>query len=67
MRGVGHIRWITGTVRLVFSDIGSIPFMNSFPQTGEKRVIFDAATESKNVVAKVVPPESEQEPNESRR
>jgi len=36
-------------------------------KTGEKRVLFDAKAQKKNVVAKSVAPESEQEPNESRR
>jgi len=36
-------------------------------KTGEKRVVFNAGTESKNVIAKKVAPESEQEPMESRR
>ncbi|KAG8930495.1 hypothetical protein FRC02_004110 [Tulasnella sp. 418] len=36
-------------------------------KTGEKRTVFDAATESKNVTSKTVAPEEEQELNESRR
>lgn len=35
------------------------------PQTGDKRTLFDA--ETAEIVPKVVQPESEQEPNESRR
>ena len=36
-------------------------------KTGEKRVLFDADSEAgRNVAEKLVPPEAEQEPNESR-
>ena len=37
------------------------------PQTGQKRVLFDAVKDGQNVSPKWVPPEEEQEPNESRR
>jgi hypothetical protein len=36
-------------------------------QTGNKRVLFDAAKDGHNVAPKFVPEEDEQEPNESRR
>ena len=36
-------------------------------QTGSKRVLFDAVKDGQNVVPKWVPPEEEQESNESRR
>jgi len=37
------------------------------PKSGDKRVLFDAMKDGQNVAPKFVPPESEQEPNESRR
>lgn len=36
-------------------------------QSGSKRVLFDAVKDGENVSPKWVPPEDQQEPNESRR
>jgi hypothetical protein len=36
-------------------------------KTGKKRMLFDAVKDGQNICPKWVPPEDEQEPNESRR
>lgn len=36
-------------------------------KTGKKRILFDAVKDGQNICPKWVPPEDEQEPNESRR
>lgn len=42
-------------------------FLPVIYQGGERRVLFDAQKEGQNIAPKSVPPEEEQEPNESRR
>ncbi|KAG8900985.1 hypothetical protein FRB99_005645 [Tulasnella sp. 403] len=69
----GTYNAICGKVKSNGAEIGAIDGRWSHQldykdgKTGEKRVLFNARTESKNVVQKTVAPESEQEPNESRR
>ncbi|KAK7468431.1 Oxysterol-binding protein OBPa [Stygiomarasmius scandens] len=69
----GTYNAIAGKIRRGSTDIGEISgrwshvmdFKNS--KTGAKRVLFDAVKDGQNVSPKWVPPEDEQEPNESRR
>ncbi|KAF5361615.1 hypothetical protein D9758_007354 [Tetrapyrgos nigripes] len=69
----GTYNAIAGKVRHNNTEIGEISgrwshimdFKNT--KTGAKRVLFDAVKDGQNVSPKWVPPESEQEPNESRR
>ncbi|KAF6766276.1 hypothetical protein DFP72DRAFT_866087 [Ephemerocybe angulata] len=69
----GTYNAIYGRLRKNSTDIGEVTgrwshtmeFKNS--KTGKKRVLFDALKDGDNICPKWVPPEDEQEPNESRR
>ncbi|KAJ2920388.1 hypothetical protein MD484_g44, partial [Candolleomyces efflorescens] len=69
----GTYNAIAGRLRRNTTDIGEISGRWSHVmdirnnKTGKKRVLFDAQKDGQNVVPKWVPPEDEQESNESRR
>jgi hypothetical protein len=68
----GTYNQIGGKVKSKSSEIGTIDgkwsgTMEFKPARGDKRVLFDVAKDGAKVAAKVVSPEGEQEPNESRR
>jgi len=68
----GTYNAISGKVRRGHHDTGEVNgrwshSMDFKSSKGEKRVLFDAAKDGKNVFPKTVAPEEEQEPNESRR
>ncbi|KAG8856938.1 hypothetical protein FRB96_006201 [Tulasnella sp. 330] len=69
----GSYNQITGKLKSGPTEIGSIEgtWSNEFSykdaKTGEKRILFNAKSKTKDVVQKTVRPESEQDPNESRR
>jgi len=69
----GTYNAIAGRVRRSSTDIGEVSGRWSHvmefrdARTGQKRVLFDAINDGQNTFAKWVPPEDEQEPNESRR
>ncbi|KAG6849795.1 hypothetical protein H0H93_005045 [Arthromyces matolae] len=64
---------IAGRIRRNNSEIGELSGRWSHimefrsTKTGQKRVLFDAVKDGQNMAPKWVPPEDEQEPNESRR
>ncbi|KAG6831623.1 hypothetical protein H0H92_008700 [Tricholoma furcatifolium] len=64
---------IAGRIRRRDVDIGEISGRWShtmefkYSKTGQKRILFDAIKDGQNMAPKWVPPEDEQEPNESRR
>lgn len=69
----GTYNAISGRVRRNSSDIGEISGKWSHAmeikniKTGQKRILFDVAKDGQSPCPKWVPPESQQEPNESRR
>ncbi|KAJ7630380.1 Oxysterol-binding protein [Roridomyces roridus] len=69
----GTYNAIAGKIRHNSTDVGEVSGRWSHTmefksaKTGQKRVLFDAVKDGKNVVVKQVTPEDEQEPNESRR
>lgn len=69
----GTYNAIAGRIRKGTTDIGEVSgrwsHVMDFKSTksGAKRVLFDAVKDGQNVSPKWVPPEDEQEPNESRR
>ncbi|EEB92494.1 hypothetical protein MPER_08985 [Moniliophthora perniciosa FA553] len=69
----GTYNAISGRIRHNSTDVGEISGRWSHvmdfksAKTGAKRVLFDAIKDGQNVSPKWVPPEDQQEPNESRR
>jgi len=68
----GTYNAVIGRVRQGESDIGEVSgrwshVMEFKHKSGNKRVLFDVMKDGQNIAPKFVPPESEQEPNESRR
>ncbi|KAG5646904.1 hypothetical protein DXG03_001980 [Asterophora parasitica] len=69
----GTYNAIAGRIRRGQSDVGEITGRWSHimdfksTKTGSRRVLFDAVKDGQNISQKWVPPETEQEPNESRR
>ncbi|KAG9035438.1 hypothetical protein FRB95_011303 [Tulasnella sp. JGI-2019a] len=69
----GSYNNIAGKLKSNNTEIGAIEgtwsheFAFKDVKTGERRVLFNAKSQTKDVVQKTVRPESEQEPNESRR
>jgi hypothetical protein len=67
-RGGGATLWKLRIPRCTRSSSSSFNWCAySFCQTGKKRVLFDATKDGQNVSPKWVPPEEDQEANESRR
>ncbi|KDR84747.1 hypothetical protein GALMADRAFT_286682 [Galerina marginata CBS 339.88] len=69
----GTYNALAGRVRRNSTEVGEVSGRWSHvmeiknAKTGQKRVLFDAVKDGQSVSAKWVPPEDEQEPNESRR
>lgn len=68
----GTYNAISGKIRRQSTDTGEVSgkwssTMYYTNAKGNKRVLFDVAQNGKNIAPKAVPPEAEQEPNESRR
>ncbi|PPQ90472.1 hypothetical protein CVT25_014990 [Psilocybe cyanescens] len=69
----GTYNALAGRVRKNSTDVGEVSGRWSHVmeiknhKTGQKRVLFDALKDGQNISPKWVPPEDEQEPNESRR
>jgi len=69
----GSYNQIAGKLKSGTTEIGAIEgtwsheFSFRDAKTSEKRVLFNAKSQTKDVVQKTVRPESEQDPNESRR